>query len=153
MENVFLGRRCQIMRFWAMKVFCDFVTQYCELQDEATCIGKSANVAFRCVKNQLLTRSGWLCADKSVCIYFGKIVVSNPKFHVFLPKTFNMMIVFLAQSIKWPNIMRYTFSCHIFVCVETQEKNPSSTKNTILFQQTKKSCFSELPLLSPFGWV
>ena len=57
------------MRFWVMKVFCDFVTQYCELQDETTCNGKIANAAVRCIKNQLLTRSGWLCGGKSV---FGK---------------------------------------------------------------------------------
>ena len=65
--------------FGGAKVFCDFVTQYCELQDETTCNGKSADAAFQCVKNQLLTRSGRLCGDQSVFIYFGKIVVANPK--------------------------------------------------------------------------
>ena len=65
--------------FCGAKVFCDFVTQYCELQDETTRNGKSADAAFRCVKNQLLTRSGWLCGDQSVFIYFGKIVVANRK--------------------------------------------------------------------------
>ena len=67
------------MRLWVMKVFCDFVTQYCELGNETTCIGKSAKEAFRCVKNQLLTRSGRLCGDKTVFEHFGKIVVANPK--------------------------------------------------------------------------
>ena len=68
------------MRFWVMKVFCDFVTQYCELQDETTPNGKSANAAVRCVKNQFLTRSGRLCGDKTVFEHFGKIVVANPKY-------------------------------------------------------------------------
>ena len=81
MENAFLRRRCQIMRFWVMKVFCDFVTQYCELGNETTCIGKSANAAVRCIKNKLLTRSGWLCGDKTVFEHFGKIVVANQKTH------------------------------------------------------------------------
>ena len=62
-----------------MKVFADFVTQYCELQDETTYNGKSANAAFRCVKIQLLTRSGSLCGDKTVFEHFGKIVVANQK--------------------------------------------------------------------------
>ena len=65
--------------FCGTKGFCDFVTQYCELQDETTCTGKSADAAFRCVKNQLLTRSGSLCGDKSVFGNVGKIVVANPK--------------------------------------------------------------------------
>ena len=65
--------------FGGAKVFCDFVTQYCELQDETTRNGKSADAAFRCVKNQLLTRSGSLCGDKSVFGNVGKIVVANPK--------------------------------------------------------------------------
>ena len=59
--------------FGCMKVFGDFVTQYCELHDETTCTGKSADAAFRCVKNQLATRSGSLCGDKSVFGNFGKI--------------------------------------------------------------------------------
>ena len=63
-----------------MKVFHDFVTQYCELGHETTCNGQSANAAFRCVKNQLLTRSGSLCGDKTVFEHFGKIVVANPKY-------------------------------------------------------------------------
>ena len=65
--------------FGCTKVFCDFATQYCELHDETTRNGKSANAAVRCVKNQLLTRSGRLCGDKAVFEYFGKIVVANPK--------------------------------------------------------------------------
>ena len=65
--------------FGCMKVFRDFVTQYCELQDETACNGKSADAAFRCVKNQFLTRSGRLCGDKTVFEHFGKIVVANLK--------------------------------------------------------------------------
>ena len=146
MENAFLARRRQIGCFLFMKVFHDFMTQYWELHEETACNEKSANAAFRCIKNQLSTRSGWLCGDQSVFTNFGKIAVANPKINVFPPKTFKI-IVFLAQSIKWSKNMRYTFSCHIFVCVETQEKIPSSTKIKFLFQQTKHSCFSELPLM------
>ncbi len=65
--------------FCGVKMFCDFVTQYYELQDETTCIGKSADEAFRCVQNQLATRSGSLWGDKTVCETFNKIAVANPK--------------------------------------------------------------------------
>ncbi len=77
------------MHFWAsgfrssvfcgVKVFCDFATQYCELHVETTCVGKSADAAFRCVQNQLATRSGRLWGDKTVCEHCNKIVVANPK--------------------------------------------------------------------------
>ena len=33
--------------FWGAKVFGDFVTQYCELRNEAICIGKPPVAAFR----------------------------------------------------------------------------------------------------------
>ena len=65
--------------FCGVKMFCDFVTQYYALQDETTCVGKSADAAFRCVKNLLLNRSGRFCGDKTVFEHFGKIVVANPK--------------------------------------------------------------------------
>ena len=52
--------------FWGAKVFCHFVTQYCELQHETTCARKSADAAFRCVQNLPATRSGGFCGDKSV---------------------------------------------------------------------------------------
>ena len=59
--------------------FFHFATQYYELRDETICIGKPTISAFQCVKNQLPTRSGSLCGDKSVFGNFGKIVVANPK--------------------------------------------------------------------------
>ncbi len=104
MESAFLGRWFQIMCFRVMKMFCDFVTQYCELYDETTCNGKSVNAAFRCVKNQLLPRSGWLCGDKSVFAYFGKIVVANPKkieFRKFQVPSVNRTI--FSSSFEWRN--------------------------------------------------
>ena len=74
--------------FCGTKVFCDFVAQYCELQDETTCTGKSADAAFRCVKNQLATRSGSLCGDKSVFGKILKIVTANP--NLCMKRTFLM---------------------------------------------------------------
>ncbi len=65
--------------FCGVKVFSDSVTQYYELQDETTCVGKSADATFRCVQNQLATRSGRLWGDKTVCENFNKIVVASPK--------------------------------------------------------------------------
>ena len=65
--------------FCGVKVLSDFVTQYYELQDETTCIGKNADAAFRCIKNELATRSGSLWGDKTVFENVSKIVVANPK--------------------------------------------------------------------------
>ena len=77
----FKERSFRSVVFCGVKVFCDFVTQYYELQDETTCTGKSANAAFRCIKNQLATRSGSLWGDETVFEKCNKIVVANPKYH------------------------------------------------------------------------
>ena len=57
--------------FWDTKVFGHFVTQYCELRNDTICIGKPTIPAFRCVKNQLATRSGSLCGEKSASEVFN----------------------------------------------------------------------------------
>ena len=91
----FLEGGLQSGAFGCMKIACDFVTQYCELHDETTRNGKSADAAFQCVKNQLPTRSGSLCGDKSV---FGKIWKNcdrQPKIvhetDIFNPRILNVM--------------------------------------------------------------
>ena len=118
--------------FGCMKVLCDFGTQYCELQDETTHNGKSANAAFRCVKNQLVTRSGRLCGDKSVFVYFGKIAVANQKTHetyIVKPKITEIFVV-LPKMLKIIKIMRYTFSLHIFVThARTHARTNERTKH------------------------
>ncbi len=65
--------------FCNVKKICDFVTQYYELQDETTCVGKSADATFRCVQNQLATRSGSRWGDKTGFENYNKIVDNNPK--------------------------------------------------------------------------
>ena len=46
--------------------FVPVVTQYCELEDETTCIEQPTIAALQCIKNQLLTRSGRIGVDQSL---------------------------------------------------------------------------------------
>ena len=53
------------------------MTQYCELRDEAICIGEAAMRASRCVTNKPATRLGSLSAGKSLSEVFERF--SGPK--------------------------------------------------------------------------
>ena len=78
-ENAFLGERFLTViqkciqnrskKIGSLQMF-HFVTQYCELRHETIRTGQPTIPAFRCVKNQLATRSGSIYTGKSLSEVF-----------------------------------------------------------------------------------
>ena len=85
--------------------------QYCELHGETTCTGRSADAAFRCVKNQSPIRFVSLCGDKSVCANYAFVYVCTMFLHFVLH-----LCAFLVSNFYICCFYIREFSTFFYIC-------------------------------------